>query len=196
MKDLQTRLEGIEPNDQGIIPVAYIGVSGERYRVRVPVQKIVVTPREGSHVALGPQTFDKWHGPNWFLLTRSKHAPSGGAYDKFDFEVTWANGQTYSGRYDLRNDVIWPQVEKQIENHLRFYVEKRPEWVKPEQIEAAERMLIELDMGQNSPSPAPVDWPVIRDYRTEKVGAEEPSLDRQVYDAVAARDAAPEAPAP
>lgn len=37
------------------------------------------------------------------MLKAAETAPKNGTYDKCDFEVLWDNGDTYSGRYDMKS---------------------------------------------------------------------------------------------
>lgn len=56
------------------------------------------------------------------LLLWASFAPLGGAYDKIDFRVTWADGETYTGRYDLvHSSVAMPSLQGHIRGSLEFY---------------------------------------------------------------------------
>jgi hypothetical protein len=54
----------------------------------------------------------------------SQTAPNNGGYHKCDFKVTFVDGETYEGRYDLsrnRADQDAPTLKEHILRHVRFY---------------------------------------------------------------------------
>ena len=56
------------------------------------------------------------------LRSWARTAPEGGGYDKCDFRVTWEDGETYEGRYDLvRDDTVKASIGAQMVSFLRFY---------------------------------------------------------------------------
>lgn len=165
-----------------IIPAAYIGVHGDTHRVRVPVTRIWIRRVEGPLDSLGEWTFTNWHDANWKLQMNAKTVPEGGCYDKHDFTVTFADGFEYKGRYDLRNGEI-VDIAAQIRAMLTWIVENERAadiFDADEQAEAASR-LVTHDLQQLEPSPAPEDWPVLRDYRQAPVEQGEPALNLKVY---------------
>jgi hypothetical protein len=173
--------QDLKPDAQGIIPAAYIGVTGHRYRIRVPVQEITIEPREDQK----PHTFKNWHDASWFLASCAKEISMDGVYRKFAFHITWASGAEYTGRYDLYKKDTWPLIEEQVRNFLTFLVDEEPSSLTGDQVIAAGYMLEALDMGQPHPTPAPTDWPVIRDYRDGSPKPGEVRLENTLYAAFA-----------
>lgn len=76
----------------------------------------------------------------WSILFRwSGTAPRNGGYDKCDFTVTYEDGETYNGRYDLVHFLKeGPNLERHIRDHVECYSgrkvpvhyagEKRADW--------------------------------------------------------------------
>jgi hypothetical protein len=67
------------------------------------------------------------------MIRWSHTAPKDGGYDKCDFTVTFDDGQTYKGRYDLvhsgRNDG-GETIAEQVRNYIGFLAgELRPSWM-------------------------------------------------------------------
>jgi hypothetical protein len=67
------------------------------------------------------------------MIRWSHTAPKDGGYDKCDFTVTFDDGQTYKGRYDLvrsgRNDGN-ETIAEQVRNYIGFLAgELRPAWM-------------------------------------------------------------------
>jgi hypothetical protein len=85
----------------------------------VKVAKIVVTRAEGRHEECGiPHECKTFAEANTVLRKMARTAPDGGGYDKTDFVVTYEDGETYEGRFDLTftgNELL--------ENHMRGHVE-------------------------------------------------------------------------
>lgn len=82
--------------------IVYRTVTGELARVLVPVKEIVIIRAEGPTALCGkPQRAGSWIEANTILRQNARTAPKGGAYDKHDFTVTFDDGETYQGRYDL-----------------------------------------------------------------------------------------------
>jgi hypothetical protein len=173
----------------GIIPAAYIGVDGEKYRCRVPVKEIILDRVEGRTEMLGKHSFTSWHGVNNHLARQAHTVAKGGGYDKFRFQVTWANDDQYEGRFDLQHDMKDPSVNQHILNFLS-YVKKTdgPLYGDEEKTQAAQ-MMRQLDMRQLYPTQAPESWPVVRDYRDEPSTANETPLDLILYDLVQPQEA-------
>lgn len=174
----------LSPDIKGILPAAYIGVDGNRYRVRVPVKQITVQPLDGDPAKLREQSFDSWHDASWFLAMRAKDA-SATCADKLNFKVIWANGIEYSGRYDLLASDMWPLIENQVRGFMNFLAAEQPPAVSEATRAGAAMMLKELDMGQHRPDPAPKDWTVVRDYRDGAPVQGAPRLETELYAAYA-----------
>jgi hypothetical protein len=83
---------------------AYIGVDGVAYRLLIQPKAILIKRAEGPSALCGiEQRGSTWTDAHGILFGNSRTAPKGGAYDKHDFWVTFADGFEYSGRYDLRH---------------------------------------------------------------------------------------------
>ena len=74
----------------------------------IPAQAITLTRAEGPLAAsLAPVTClsdpagSCWQQANAVLRRWARTAPQDGTYHKCDFVVTYADGETYTGRYDL-----------------------------------------------------------------------------------------------
>jgi len=166
-----------------IIPAAYIGIDGERYRVRVPVRTIWLSRAEGPSAQCRDWTFKSYASANTRLARNAFSAPEGGAYDKHDFEIVFADGARYRGRYDLSREETNPSIGA----HARQYLS----WIASDpQAEAlfgaddrrgAAEFLETHDFDQHVPAAAPENWPVLRDYRSDPCVAGEVPLARHVY---------------
>lgn len=63
-----------------------------------------------------------WDEANAHLLRMSATAPKDGTYDKTDFTVTYEDGETHEGRYDLKpHSVEVPDLAKHVRDFLQFY---------------------------------------------------------------------------
>lgn len=64
-----------------------------------------------------------WDRADAQLRAWSHTAPGkGGGYDKCDFTVTFADGETYKGRYDLHHmEVETPSLARHVRGELEFY---------------------------------------------------------------------------
>lgn len=71
--------------------------------------------RVGDFIA----TTDVWRRANAVLAAWSRTAPRSGGYDKCDFRVTYADGDTYDGRYDLKAIAAdgYPSIERHMFRH-------------------------------------------------------------------------------
>lgn len=66
--------------------------------------------------------FSSFVAANRELASWARSAPEGGGYDKCDFVVTYEDGETYEGRFDLTRDHRYgASLEKQMNDFLRFY---------------------------------------------------------------------------
>lgn len=73
-----------------------------------------------------------WDAANEVLFKWSRTAPKSGGYDKCDFEVVYADGENYKGRYDLKHHTI---EHPDLGEHIRGFVGcvaglVQPEWTK------------------------------------------------------------------
>lgn len=97
---------------------------------------------EGLSSECGPAApVTSWKAADDILRNWARTAPEKGqGYDKCDFTVTWSDGETYTGRYDLkRHDMGFSDLlAYHIKSYLTFYSgTRRPDWMKPEQYEQA-----------------------------------------------------------
>lgn len=67
-----------------------------------------------------PQTVKTFDEANDVLRSWARTAPKGGGYDKCDFVVTYDNGDTYSGRFDLTEE--HRTGSRLLEDHMRSMV--------------------------------------------------------------------------
>ena len=121
---------------------------------------------EGPSALCGKvQKAGSWHEANMILRANSTTAPKGGAYDKHNFKVTFADGAVYFGLYYLRH---WQDETPDLARHVRTFFEylagTAPAWMhekpevlalyqkdreaNPEQVAAAKRWLETYDLGQ------------------------------------------------
>jgi len=121
---------------------------------------------EGPSALCGKvQTATSWHEADMILRANAATAPKGGGYDKHDFKVTFADGQTYSGRYDLKH---WSEEHPDLARHVRAFIRylagHAPTWMtdRPDvmkcylkdreanvdEVEEAKRWLETYDLGQ------------------------------------------------
>lgn len=149
--------------------VAYIGVDGVRHRVLVPVRHIWLNRAEGPSELCVEKAFKNWHDASWQLTRNAQTAPKGGAYDKHDFIATFADGWAYHGRFDLKFEMQWPQIEAHILNYLVFIADnpRGTSLYSDEERVHARAASQTYELGQNA-VPAPDDWEVIWDYRKEQ----------------------------
>lgn len=111
----------------------------------VPVKKIKATKFE----ILGGEIEDRWVGAtadSWdaidkILWKMSESAPKTGAYDKTDFLITFEDGETYAGRYDLKHwTVETPSLRQHVNALVGCYAGRvQPPWT-IERPETWERM--------------------------------------------------------
>lgn len=64
-------------------------------------------------------TKDAWAEADATLARWARTAPVGGGYHKCAFVVTWEDGQTYSGRYDLKGGTA-PSLAKHMRDFLDY----------------------------------------------------------------------------
>jgi hypothetical protein len=76
-----------------------------------------ITWTEARHA--GRMTADTWEDFNTILSEIASEAPSGGAYHKTGFRITFEDGETYEGRYDVQNI----RCERpDVSDHVRRFV--------------------------------------------------------------------------
>ena len=68
---------------------------------KITVTKIEITRGEGPTALCGKKrTFKNFAACERWLGSQASTFPKSGGYDKHDFAVTFADGRTYSGRFD------------------------------------------------------------------------------------------------
>ena len=79
-----------------------------------------------------PATFKNFAKANALLKEMAVTAPKDGAYDKTDFEIEFADGETYKGRIDLKFEHATKAriIEDHVRAHLTFYAG----WRKPDEL--------------------------------------------------------------
>lgn len=89
---------------------------------KIRVKKIVITRGEGPIEEAGKSvTALNFAAANEALFRMSATAPKSGGYDKTDFVITFADGQTYKGRYDLKHYLCEsPDLSAQVVAYIRF----------------------------------------------------------------------------
>lgn len=96
---------------------------------KTPVAKVTIERVEGLIHECIKKEFEgitALHAADMTLMEWSMTAPDNGGYDKCDFKVEWADGRTYSGRYDLVHYTVEsPSLAKQIKDTYLFYTGKR-----------------------------------------------------------------------
>lgn len=86
----------------------------------IPIDSITIRAGEGRYAG-ATITVTDWPAANAWLLLQSTVAPATGGYDKHDFTITWEDGETYEGRYDLKHySIEWPNLKRHVEGFARF----------------------------------------------------------------------------
>ena len=94
----------------------------DEWAFRIDPSKIEITRAEGRIDECYTITVRTFAEAAAILGVWSQTAPEGGAYDKCDFVVTWKDGETYKGRYDLKNEPGATHcIKEHISKHVRFY---------------------------------------------------------------------------
>jgi hypothetical protein len=88
--------------------------------------QIVITQAEGlSEDCNKPHTVASFADADALLMVWSEKAPEHGGYYKCDFVVTWPDGNTYSGRYDLKHHrAERPSLAGHMADTVDFYTGK------------------------------------------------------------------------
>lgn len=107
----------------------------------IPAVKVEITRAEGLISETGkpvilPRDLDignVWEAADRILYQWSKTAPTQG-YDKCDFLITWEDGETYEGRYDLKHHTVeYPDLAKHIYNFAMFHAGLWKSWMDEKQ---------------------------------------------------------------
>lgn len=157
---------------------AYIGVDGGTYRQLIEPVSIEITRLEGPASRVDrTHKATRWSECWGILRTEASTAPEGGGYDKHDFIVTFADGFSYRGRYDLRH---WREDRLDLAAHCRAHLEwlatdrRAHDLIGAEEVEHARRLLKTHDFGQGRvlvPPGEPVE--IVRNYQTNPLTREE-----------------------
>jgi hypothetical protein len=96
---------------------------------KLQITKVKITRAEGRPSECISRTFEGEGSlklADAELRAWARTTPEGGGYDKCDFWVTWSDGETYEGRYDLvRDDTVKASLGGQMVSFLRFYAGTR-----------------------------------------------------------------------
>lgn len=86
---------------------------------KIQVKEICISRGEGPSSECGKKHVVSNYEEAEKVLSRMAHtAPKNGGYDKTDFTVTFADNETYTGRYDLKYD-----REESLAEHMRGFLE-------------------------------------------------------------------------
>ena len=101
---------------------------------KIPASSIAITRAEGPARLCKTRVFKTWKNASAALLAAAHTYPEGGCYDKHDLVVTFADGETYSGRLDCKRD----GGDCDVALHVREYVEflagaRKPDHMSEEQ---------------------------------------------------------------
>lgn len=96
---------------------------------KIPVTKIELYRAEGPTKECGPAgPFNTWEEADRRLAIWATTAPENGGYDKVDFTITFADGETYKGRYDLQRHGEDGErgfsIAKHVKSHVAFLAHK------------------------------------------------------------------------
>lgn len=90
---------------------------------KIVATQIVITRAEGPNYLCGhPHTFEGptcWEDARRWLGSQASTFASSG-YDKHDFVITWADGNTYDGRLDCKRDGTDTNVAEHVRDFQRF----------------------------------------------------------------------------
>lgn len=86
----------------------------------IAIDNITITGAEGRHSG-EVVTVNDWPAATVLLLRWSTTAPKSGGYDKHDFIITFQDGETYEGRYDLKHHTVeWPNLKRHVVSFVKF----------------------------------------------------------------------------
>lgn len=90
-------------------------------------ENLTFQERYGSLEPKAPPSFPSLEAANSFLTELAQTAPGPrGGYDKTAFRVTWQDGETYEGRYDLHHALCRqenPNGQIDLGDHMRSFLE-------------------------------------------------------------------------
>lgn len=89
---------------------------------KIPVKSIWLDRAEGYTRDLETVTVSSFEAADAVLRKWARTAPEGGGYNKVDFKVTWEDGETYAGRYDLvRADTTKASLSTHMKEFCSFH---------------------------------------------------------------------------
>jgi hypothetical protein len=90
---------------------------------KAKVTGIWLNRAEGPVALCGERSVRNFAEANDVIRSWARTAPKGGGYDKCDFKVSYDNGDTYSGRYDMTYDDVCgaDMLQKHIRSNVDFY---------------------------------------------------------------------------
>lgn len=91
---------------------------------KIPVKKIWLNRAEGPTKETGQRHFASFEAADAQLALWAHTAPKKGhGYNKVDFKIEWADGETYQGRYDLSKDdeIRHNLLGSHIQHYLNFH---------------------------------------------------------------------------
>jgi hypothetical protein len=118
---------------------------------RIPVVSVWLNRAEGPTRETGQRTVKSLSEADDVIHRWATSAPlHGQGYDKTDFRVEWADGETYEGRFDMdqNHQVIRNPLGEQMQDHLLFLSGlRRPSRMNREEYE---RYLESIKYGEDS----------------------------------------------
>lgn len=118
---------------------------------KIPVKSVFLNRAEGPTRDIGQRTVPSFEAADDQLRRWARTAPKkGGGYDKTDFKVEWADGETYDGRYDLqREDTTKSNL---LGSHIQHYLAFHAGLFCPEHMQRAdyENYLVQSGCGEGS----------------------------------------------
>jgi hypothetical protein len=106
---------------------------------KIGVREIRLERAEGPSPLPGPRTVASFEEADAVLREWARTAPEGGGYDKCDFRITYADGDTYEGRYDLTRGMDEGTLARHVQCHVLFYAGL---WMPPHLTEARYRNVV------------------------------------------------------
>ena len=106
----------------------------------IKVKGITITRAEGTIEEVDrPKTVSSFEEADRVLREWSETAPKELGYDKCDFTISYEDGETYKGRYDLKHWATeYPNLGKHVRDFVTFHAgQRKPVWMTDEQYQNA-----------------------------------------------------------
>lgn len=109
---------------------------------KIKVARITIKRAEGPSRLCGIlKVFQNWEDANRWMFSQASTFPATGGYDKHDFVVTFADGETYSGRLDCKA-ITCNDPDLDVRKHVKDFVLylsglQKPDWQTWEQYDKA-----------------------------------------------------------